>query len=219
MNPESFTYSNSVWVPVGKKKKKYSDKEKSEISSSGSDNNMALHKWHLFRHHSSLKYIWRIITEGKMYVEFSERGSVCLRQQNTRHPSTAAAAALLTLKTSCSLLLSLCPLFCGMKGREARSRVWPVITALSYRVEEFKLVVLLAGRAGPLSSPGTVCLWSRGELIPQPGTVPLLSDLGCWGAAVHLPQPWLVLLIWHKSLLLFCWFLAGADKASQFNHK
>ena len=95
----------------------------SEYTPKSQENEIALHKWRLFRPHSSLKYIWCIITEEEEYVECVEPNSICLRQQNTRRSSTAAATFWWTTSyfEGLSAAFRSPSVFCGMKGRGARN--------------------------------------------------------------------------------------------------
>lgn len=95
-----------------------------EYTPESKENETTLHKLHLFRPHSPLKYKWHIITEGKEDVESIEPDSICLRQENIRRPSAAAATLWCTAAyfKGLSAVFRSPSLFCGIKGRGARNR-------------------------------------------------------------------------------------------------
>lgn len=64
MNSAALAYSSSVWAPV-KNKKKELFKQSNIQNTLQKNDKTTLYKLHLFRPHSSLRYIWHIITEGK----------------------------------------------------------------------------------------------------------------------------------------------------------
>lgn len=220
-------------------KRNCSDRATSKISPNGSENRMVLHKRHLFRHHSPLKYIWHIITEGEAYVEYIEPDPACLRKQNTRHLSTTAA----TLWCSASYFKD----FQQSSALPLYSTGWKVGVPGTQRGLSSPLHCHIIGKLLNWYLrwlAGQVCWLLLDQSLQQGQCV---CDLGAswyhkqaplhdWETSVRRLRyvklrygsspstsvmPCTLLLGWacRQTLLFFCRFLAATEKASQCNHR